>query len=526
MSTSSWRWLLIVFGVAVVMRGGWVIARYGTHQRWQALAYPDETAYLTVAQSLASGDGLKDDLGYRATYMPAYPAFLAIFADAERGLFWARLVQAVLAAWVAPATFLLARTWSELASIAPGSREQVARLAGLAAAFDPFLMFFSGLLLTEVLFAAALVTAWWLVLTIAAKPGPGTHRTHPLKLTDVRATVSIPPGGRAVPSSALRAGIGGGEPSRRLKPPATTVRPPGEDPATVRFPDEGPTTVQSPGEGPTTVRPPGEGRATVRPPGEQRSCGAEPVRLSNLWIFGAGAGSAFVVCVMLRPGAIVLIVAAATMMLMNRRRSMPALAATAVMLLVVVAGLLPWAARNARVIGEWRWLTTRGGISLYDGLRQGATGASDLAHTKTLPVVAELRETEWDRYFRREAIDAAVQDPGRVLHLAWAKLLRTWNPLPNVEEHRRGVTAIVSAAWMTGVLGFALIGGWRYRRAVGAWAMLLLPVVTVTLMHMVFVGSVRYRVPVMPMLVVLAAAGIGSMATAGRRDSGTAGRSD
>jgi len=168
------------------------------------------------------------------------------------------------------------------------------------------------------------------------------------------------------------------------------------------------------------------------------------------------------------------------------------------------------------VIGEWRWLTTRGGISLYDGLQSGATGASNLAHTKTMPEVRGLSEVQWDRFFRDQAWAAARRDPARVLALAWRKLLRTWSPTPNAQEHRHGLAAAASAAWTVFVLGLAVIGLWARRRAVRAWLVLLLPVVLVTLLHMVFVGSVRYRVPTMPLVMVLSAAGLDWLVTRGR----------
>ena len=37
---------------------------------------------------------------------------------------------------------------------------------------------------------------------------------------------------------------------------------------------------------------------------------------------------------------------------------------------------------------------------------------------------------------------------------------------------------------------------------------LLFPVIAFTLLHTVFVGSVRYRVPIMPMVMVLSAVGV------------------
>ena len=64
---------------------------------------------------------------------------------------------------------------------------------------------------------------------------------------------------------------------------------------------------------------------------------------------------------------------------------------------------------------------------------------------------------------------------------------------------------------MVGVLVSAGVGGWVHRRAIRSWVLLLLPVAVFTLLHAVFIGSVRYRIPVMPMVIVLSAAGAGWM---------------
>ena len=52
---------------------------------------------------------------------------------------------------------------------------------------------------------------------------------------------------------------------------------------------------------------------------------------------------------------------------------------------------------------------------------------------------------------------------------------------------------------------------WRWRHVVWTCGVLLLPVLLTTLLHMLFVGSVRYRVPVMPMVMVLSAAGVAAL---------------
>ena len=445
------RQVLLLFVIAAVVRVGWVAARYRTPERSEVLAYPDEDAYWHGARSLAAGDGLGDEFGYRATYMPAYPVFLSMFTGLDRPLWWARIVQALLAASISPVTFLVARKWDRW-SRAPESKEtesRIALLAGLAATLDPFLVLFSGLLLTESLFAVAAVGAWGLVIGICEnRPvacAPGSDKTGPI---------------------ACASG------SDKTGPVASSFAPRATE----------------------------DRYATGFDSGRSRLCNLAGT---------LAAGALLWLAVMLRPSAVVLMAAAAVVIVVAgraavRRRA----AAAAIVVLVVVAGLLPWAARNRAVIGQWRWLTTRGGISLYDGLQPGATGASDLAHTKTMPEVRGLSEVQWDRYFRDQAWTAARQDPVRVLVLAWHKFLRTWSPTPNVQEYCHGLAAAVSGAWMILVLGLAVIGLWARRRAARAWLVLLLPVILVTLLHMVFVGSVRYRVPTMPLVMVLSAAGL------------------
>jgi hypothetical protein len=401
LTRSAGLWLVIVFAVATGTRVAWVVARYGPSP--DTLSYPDELAYRMAGESLAAGHGLVDEFGYRATYMPAYPAFIAGFKALGLSLLSLRLTQAVLAALVAPATFLLARQFVVLAR--PGSDQgrtglSIATLAGLAAAVDPFLVAFSGLLLTEALYAAVLVTAWWLVLMLL-------------------------------------------DPSR----PQTLGR-------------------------------------------------------------SLSAGLLLLGCVMLRPAATVLVLIVPVMIVFYRGLKPAAWGSAEVVIGVVVLGLLPWAARNHRLLGEWRWTTTRGGISLYDGFRPDATGASDLGHTKADPAVSRLGEIAWDRYWHDRAVAAIREQPGRAVALAGRKFRRTWNIVPNEPGHRRGLSAAVSAVWMVGVLALAAVGWWQVRRAMRWWVALLVPVAAISVLHMIFVGSVRYRTPVMPMLFVLAAVGL------------------
>ncbi|TWT41945.1 hypothetical protein RAS1_30690 [Phycisphaerae bacterium RAS1] len=175
--------------------------------------------------------------------------------------------------------------------------------------------------------------------------------------------------------------------------------------------------------------------------------------------------------------------------------------------IALVLIMLPWGLRNAAVLGDPCWLSANGGVTLFDGQHALARGDSDQSFLDDMPELRGLSEVQRDQKLRELAIAQMKKDPRRVLELAWIKFRRTWNPLPNVAEYRGGAAAIASVGYTAPVLLGFLIGSWMQRRN-RRWIVLIwLPVLYFTLLHCVYVGSVRYRVPLMP-LVAIAAAGI------------------
>jgi len=173
---------------------------------------------------------------------------------------------------------------------------------------------------------------------------------------------------------------------------------------------------------------------------------------------------------------------------------------------VCVAALVPWAARNVRAVGRPVVTTTRVGATWYDGVGPGATGASDMRFEQHLRDRTDgLNETEYDAFYRRAAWAAVREDPGRVVSLAWVKVRRLWSPTPNLDEGQRALYRWAGAAAYVPMAGGGLLGLLvLVRRRAGALVLLLIPVASVTLASAAMVGSIRYRVPVEPMLFVLA----------------------
>ena len=387
-----WRTVLIVFAVALVLRAGWGLYRMNTAGA-AALEFPDEEQYWLMAGSLHDGAGLVDELGFRAGRMPLYPALLSIAAGSPAGIGVVRVAQ-----WFVGA---LGAVFALMLGTRIGGRT-VGILAGLMFAADPFLIFFSNLVLTETLFITLLTGLW--------SYGAGLV-------------------------------VGRRDPSIRQ------------------------------------------------------------------WLAVGVLGLA---CVYARESTLGLIAVALLLQLTWRRFDRSAWVGIVVVVCVLVAGLFPWALRNRNVIGEWCWLTTRAGISLYDGVGPEATGASDLGDVKSSEAVRGLTEVQRNRYFLEASSEHIRAEPGRIARLALQKFLRMWSPVPNVAEYQSWAVRLISAVWMVPMLLLALGGVFVLRRRMPGGAgmvivYLLLPALYLSVLHAIFVGSIRYRLGAMPMLAILAA---------------------
>ncbi len=396
-ATLSVKWLLTIYGVAFVVRAGWGLVRFGVAAQG-GLEFPDEQDYWSIATSIATTGDIVGEHGYRALRMPLYPAFLSLFSASDHGVLLARIFQWMMGAFAPVFAGVLGARVGGICFGDSGGR-WCGILAGLLVACDPFLIFFSSLLLTETPAIMAICLLW-----LVAMRG----LTHP----------------------------------------------------------------------PTLLH----------------------------W---SAIGLAASFCVYLRESSIFLAIPLLCILVLRDRCRGRSLAGAAVAMLVIVVTLLPWAVRNKHVTGEMCWLTHRGGISLYDGVGPQADGSSNLGDIKQMPEVRALDEVGWNRYFLDASLDSIREDPVRILGLAVVKILRTWNPLPNVQPYQSGAVRFVSVAWTVPVYLFGMVGCVvLFRRDRVLCIAMLIPVFAILLMHAVFVGSVRYRLPAMPLLEILAAVGV------------------
>lgn len=180
--------------------------------------------------------------------------------------------------------------------------------------------------------------------------------------------------------------------------------------------------------------------------------------------------------------------------------------------------MLPWWWRNWRVSGTFVPTSLQVGASLYDGLNPAADGGSNMAFTRQFVeqvLAAEgdvsrsgsQREIELDRLMRNAALDWLRSHPWQALQLAGGKLLRMWLPGPNDSALASvAVRGAVALSYLP-VMALAVYSFWCGRHWRWPLGLFWLPAVYFTGLHVVFVASIRYRLPAMLCLMVLAADG-------------------
>lgn len=425
-----------MLGIALALRLGWGLSR-GWDDASVDPGLPDQAEYLALGRNLLEGRGLQffdprfDDT-VQAYRSPGYPTLVALCGANVPAI---RIAQALLDTSTVLAAYLLA-----LALLRADAASRTGPLIAAAlVAVNPFLVYFSALILSETLFTAML--AWGIVLLVAGGRGARLrwvdHRGEATAVRPWRGTFMWLAGGLVLAAAALVRPSAAPLPVLLGLAAAFVNRPPG------RAYSSGQSAV-------------GSGQEGLAPP-SSTDC---PLR----WPLPTGM----------------------------------------TMLLISVAVLFPWAARNARTLGQWVWTTTNDGITLYDGLNPDAAGGSDQSFVRRMPQLRYMGEVERSQYLADLAMQYARTHPGRVAWLGLVKAGRTWSPIPLSDAYGSRAHVLAGLVFAPVYL-MALVGVLRGNMGRSAKVLLLLPAIYLTLVHALTVGSLRYRVPVEPLVAVLAA---------------------
>jgi 4-amino-4-deoxy-L-arabinose transferase-like glycosyltransferase len=182
--------------------------------------------------------------------------------------------------------------------------------------------------------------------------------------------------------------------------------------------------------------------------------------------------------------------------------------------LVYIALMAPWWAYNYARYGQFVRLNLAGGVVLYTGnnplnsrgggVGEGPTQDADLSRYRQI-----VDPVQQDKAFRDAAMNYIENNPWRFVSMMPVKFMRLWRPWPYADEFQAPWVVIVSVVSAVPAFLLALSGlvtTWR------ANFVRLLPCLAylgyLTLVHVVTFGSVRYRVPLEPFVLILAAAGL------------------
>ncbi len=219
------------------------------------------------------------------------------------------------------------------------------------------------------------------------------------------------------------------------------------------------------------------------------------------------------------------------------RRRMIHIQTILLMGLGISIAMMPWWVRNYNVTGKFVLTTLQVGPSLYDSFHPGASGGSDEGMNFMRRIEAEQTEAdqasaqtsefkasefkasdskaqplegtfEWriNQRAQQQAIDWCLENPIEIPRLAFAKLKKTWSIWPDGGDVGSPLIRAAVSLSMLIVMLLAFIGTWKLFRTQSLMlAICWSPCLYFTLLHMVFVGSVRYREPAV--IVLLAVAG-------------------
>jgi hypothetical protein len=176
-----------------------------------------------------------------------------------------------------------------------------------------------------------------------------------------------------------------------------------------------------------------------------------------------------------------------------------------------IAGLLvliPWAARNQRVLGSPLLFRSNFGMELAVAYNpEGATSSLESAIVRYEPGVneelsrriASMGEVAFNKEEQRQAIDRIKQDPRRAARMFLAHLVYFWFP----PAENRIFRVILAGLTLTSVFGMVLL--WKHNRRPAA--LILIIWLSFPLIYYILVWSSRYRYP-MEWSMILASASL------------------
>jgi hypothetical protein len=175
--------------------------------------------------------------------------------------------------------------------------------------------------------------------------------------------------------------------------------------------------------------------------------------------------------------------------------------------------VLPWTMRNKKVHGALVPVTTNSGESLYAGLSPEATGGTGGRYSRGIDFVVPddiplEPEAARHRALAAEALGYTVRHPVRVLLLVPRKFWNMWRPW--VVGASPWSWAAAAGLYVPTVL-LALVGIVRFGARPRGLSLVYVVLAYGAAMPLLSLSAVRYRYPLLPLLILLAAMTLAGM---------------
>jgi 4-amino-4-deoxy-L-arabinose transferase-like glycosyltransferase len=235
----------------------------------------------------------------------------------------------------------------------------------------------------------------------------------------------------------------------------------------------------------------------------------DPARAFVAPRWGAAAGVAAGLAILVRPAMLFFLPLAALWMLRLRRRTL-----ALILVITALAVVAPWTARNIRVFHRLVVVASEGGVTFWTGNHPLARGEGDLAANPDIKRAEiafraarpGLTPEQLEPLYYGDALDYIADHPLWWMGLLARKAFYTVVPAgPSYTLHSTKYL-VASVASYLALLPLAVLG-WRSRRRVRRPEALFVLAMSSVLAGLVFFPQERFRIPVIdPALIVCAAA--------------------
>ena len=172
--------------------------------------------------------------------------------------------------------------------------------------------------------------------------------------------------------------------------------------------------------------------------------------------------------------------------------------------------MTPWWLSNYQAYGQFVRLTPGGGTALYAGNNPlNHSGGGNVGVDYDLTAFKKIANpVERDRALRNAAVGYIADHPLRFLELTGLKFIRMWRPWPANEGYRSLATVVIAISSFVPVVLLAGMGVFLKRTMVRCLSPILLFALSYTAVHMILLGTIRYRLPLEPFLLILSSVSI------------------